>query len=148
MVGLKFTRLVESNSEELSRQLALKLHASTRTPGFHKIPLAELSRDIDILYHNLGDWLLHRTEDDVRSRYEEIGKRRALQQIKSEEMLWAFTLAKDHILSFLKREAAADNALALFGELEFVMALSQFFDRATYYALLAQRKVLAREAVA
>jgi hypothetical protein len=148
MVGSKFTKLVEKNSEELSLQLAHKLHSSSRTKGFHNLPLADLVADVHYLYHNLGDWLLYRTEDDVRSRYAEIGRRRALQQITSEELMWGFTMAKEHIISFLQREAAADNALALFGELEFVMALSQFFDRAIYFALAAQRTAIQQEAVA
>ncbi len=104
MVGSRFTKLVEKHSEELSRQLALKLHASSRTKSFHKVPLEDLEQDIDVLYRNLGDWLLYRTEDDVKARYGDIGR----------------------------------LALALFSELEFVTSLTQFFDRAIYFALEAQ----------
>ena len=139
MIGTKFTRLVEKHSDELSRQLAHKLHTSARTKGFHKVPAIELEHDINILYHNLGDWLLHRTESDIQAFYKEIGHRRATQQIEPEEMMWAFTIAKEHIIEFLRREAGADNALALFSELEFIMTLTQFFDRAIYFAVAAQR---------
>ena len=148
MIGSKFTKLVEKHSEELSRQLAHKLHASSRTKGFHEIPLKDLENDVHILYHNLGDWLLHRTEDDIHERYRELGKRRALQGISPEELMWAFTVAKEHIIAFLRREAGADSALALFSELEFILTLSQFFDRAIYFALQAQSTVEKRSAVA
>ena len=141
MVGSKFTKLVEKHSDELSRELALKLHASSRTKSFHDLPLEDLQRDIDVLYRNLGDWLLYRTEADVKARYGEIGRRRAKQQIAPEELVWAFTLARDHVIAFLHRESVADGALALFSELEFVSSLTQFFDRATYYALEAQSAV-------
>lgn len=139
MLGSKFTRLVEKHSDELSKQLAHKLHTSTRTKGFHNVPLAELEHDINVLYRNLGDWLLHRTESDIQAFYKEIGKRRAAQKIPSEEMMWAFTMAKEHIIDFLRREAGADNALALFAEIEFILTLTQFFDRAIYFAVSAQR---------
>ncbi len=138
MVGSRFTKLVEKHSEELSRQLALKLHASSRTKSFHKVPLEDLEQDIDVLYRNLGDWLLYRTEDDVKARYGDIGRLRAEQQIGAAELVWAFTLAREHIIAFLHREAVADGALALFSELEFVTSLTQFFDRAIYFALEAQ----------
>ncbi len=142
MVGSKFTKLVEKHSEELSRQLALKLHASRRTEGFRRIPLKTLEHDTHVLYCNLSDWLLYRTDEDVRARYNEIGLRRAKEGIAPEEIMWAFTIAKEHIITFLRREAAADNALALFSELEFVMSLTQFFDRAIYFALEAQSQMV------
>ncbi len=148
MVGTKFTRLVEKHSEELSRQLAQKLHESPRTEGFRRIPLAVLEHDIHVLYRNLGEWLLHRTERELEARYSDIGRLRAAQQISPEELMWGFTIAKEHIISFLHREAASDDALSLFCELEFVMTLTQFFDRAVYFALKAQTMMAETTAVA
>ena len=148
MVGSRFTKLVEKHSEELSRELALKLHASSRTRSFHDVPLDDLQRDIGVLYQNLGDWLLYRTEADVRARYSEIGRRRAEQGIPPEELMWAFTVAREHIIEFLHREAVGNGALALFSELAFISSLTQFFDRAVYHAIAAQSAVLHQKAVA
>jgi hypothetical protein len=148
MIGSRFTKLVEAHSEELSRELALKLHASSRTKSLHEVPLEDLQRDIDVLYHNLGEWLLYRTEADVKARYSEIGRRRAEQGIPPEELMWGFTIAREHIIAFLHREAIGDSALALFSELEFISSLTQFFDRAVYYAIAAQAAVLNQKAVA
>jgi hypothetical protein len=36
----------------------------------------------------------------------------------------------------MQREAMAEGALELVSELEFVLALEQFFDRALYYAIM------------
>jgi len=141
MVGSKFTKLVEKHSEELSRELVLKLQSSSRTKSFHDIPMEELKLDVDVLYRNLGDWLLYRTEADVKARYGDIGRRRAQQQIAPEQLVWAFMLAREHVITFLHRESLGDGALALFSELEFVLTLTQFFDRAIYYALEAQSAV-------
>jgi len=148
MVGSKFTKLVETHSDELSVELAKKLHASSRTKSFHDIPLEDLKNDIDILYHNLGDWLLYRTEDDVKARYRDIGRRRAQQRIPPEELVWAFTIAREHVIAFLHRESIADGALALFSELEFVTSLTQFFDRALYFAVEAQSQAVKQRAAA
>ncbi len=148
MVGSRFTKLVEKHSEELSRELALKLHASSRTKSFHEIPLEDLQRDVGVLYHNLGDWLLDRTEEDVKARYREIGRLRAEQGIPPEELMWGFVIAREHVIAFLHREAIGDGALALFSELEFISSLTQFFDRAAYHAIAAQSAVLNQKAVA
>jgi hypothetical protein len=148
MIGSRFTKLVEKHSQQLSRELALKLHASSRTRSFHQVPLEDLQRDIGVLYQNLGDWLLYRTEADVRARYSEIGRRRGEQGIPPEELLWAFTIAREHIIDFLRGEAIGDNALVLFSELEFVSTLTQFFDRAVYHAIAAQSAVQNQKAAA
>jgi hypothetical protein len=62
--------------------------------------------------------------------------------------MWAFTIAREHIIEFLHREAVGDGALALFSELEFISSLTQFFDRAVYHAIAAQSAVLHQKAVA
>lgn len=128
--------------------MALKIHASPRLPSFHNVSLEDLQEAIGVLYHNLGDWLLYRTEADVKARYSEIGRRRAEQGIPPEELLWSFTIAREHIIEFLHRQAIGDSALALFSELEFISSLTQFFDRAIYYAIAAESAVVKNKAVA
>ena len=135
MLGLKFARLIEKHSQRLGEGLAHKLRTSERTEGFRIIPEEELARDIVRLYANLADWIGMRTEQDVEKRYREIGRRRAEQGIPAEELVWALVLSKEHLWHFLQRESTADGALELFGELDFLLSLEQFFDRATYHAM-------------
>lgn len=136
MLGTKFARLVEKHCDSLSKGLVQKLRTSERTFAFRVVPEHELTHDAQVLYRNLTDWLITRTELDVQQRYMQIGARRAQQGIPLDQFIWALVVSKEHLWLFMQREAVADGALAVLGELEFLLALEQFFDRALYYATL------------
>jgi hypothetical protein len=76
----------------------------------------------------------------VEQRYRELGQRRAQQGVPIEEFAWALIIAKEQLWNFLQREAMADQALQLLGELDFLLFLEQFFDRALYYSICAYSK--------
>jgi hypothetical protein len=77
-----------------------------------------------------------RTELDIRQYYTKLGLRRAEQGVPIDQFIWAMVLAKEQLWLFMQREAMAEGALELVSELEFVLALEQFFDRAMYYAVI------------
>ena len=104
--------------------------SSGRTDSFRSISEHELLHDVQVLYRNLSDWLMTRTELDVQQYYTKIGMRRAEQHVPINQFVWALVLAKEQLWLFMQREAMAEGALELMSELEFVLALEQFFDRA------------------
>lgn len=142
MVALKLVRLIESHSEELADALVAKLHASERTTAYRQIPSVELRNAVLDVYQNLGDWMMTKTESDVEMRYKELGKRRAL-DVPLSQFMASMLMTKEHLWSYLHREAMSNGALELYGELEFLQALNSFYDKALYYASMAyeQKKV-------
>lgn len=136
MLGMKLVRLIERHSETLSRGLVAEIRNSERTSDFRKLPPEELERAAAELYHNLGEWLLQKTERDIAGRFKAIGGRRAAEGIRLHQFLWALMLTRDHLWYFLRREAFADTIVELHGELELNNVLNQFFDRAVYYAVV------------
>lgn len=136
MLGMKLVRLIERHSEILSRELVDEIHSSERTSDFHHIPAEDLRRAAAELYHNLGEWLLQKTESDIAGRFKAIAAQRAAEGIRLHQFLWALMLTRDHLWYFLRREAFADTIVQLHGELELNELLNQFFDRALYYASL------------
>lgn len=136
MLGIKLVRLIEAHSESLSRGLMEQIRKSERTSDFHKIPPKELRLAAAEVYRNLGEWLLEKTESDIASRFRAIAARRVAEGIGLHQVVWALVLTRDHLLHFLRREAFADNIVALHGELELHQMLNQFFDRAVYYVIL------------
>ena len=48
-------------------------------------------------------------------------------------LIWALMLTKEHLWDFLEREEIR-SSIDLFGELELLRSLDQFFDRAIYHA--------------
>lgn len=136
MVALKLVRLIESHSEELADALVVKLHTSERTPAYRNIPSAELRNAVLDVYQNLGDWLMTKTESDVELRYKELGQRRVL-DVPLSQFMASMLMTKEHLWSYLHREAMSNGALELYGELEFLQALNTFYDKAIYYASMS-----------
>ena len=133
MVALRLVRLIESHSEELADSLVMKLHTSERTAAYRKIPAQELRSAVLAVYQNLGEWLMSKTESDVELRYKELGSRRAM-DVPLHEFVASMLMTKEHLWSYLRREAMSDGALQLYGELDFLQSLTKFYDSAIYYA--------------
>jgi hypothetical protein len=136
MLGLKLVHLIERHSEELAHGLIRQLRESERTCDFRKVPPEELHQAAVEVYRNLGEWLLQKRESDVGNRFRAIAARRAIQGVGLHQFVWALVISRNHLWQFLQREAFADNIVELYGELELQRMLNQFFDRATYYAIV------------
>ena len=67
-------------------------------------------------------------------RYVEIGMQRERQGVLLSELMYAIILTREHLWDFLKHEANIEKPKGVFGELEMMELLEQFFDRAMYYA--------------
>lgn len=139
MLGTKFSRLIERHSDEISSRIVSELRTSPRTWSFRDIPEDELARDVQVLLSNIGEWLSQRTERQLVDRYSAIGRRRYAQGIPLEQLIWAFVIAKEQVFNFVRREGAADGALELFSELEFMLTFTHFFDQASYAAVCAYK---------
>jgi hypothetical protein len=98
-----------------------------------RVPAQELRDRIHELLQHLGDWLLNKQEREIEVRYREIGSRRAAQQVALSDYCWAIMLTKEHIWDFLQRQGLLHGPLEIYGELELLRLMDQFFDRALYY---------------
>jgi hypothetical protein len=99
-----------------------------------KVPAGELHDRCHEIYRNLSDWLLNKTESEVEKVYKHLGARRAGQGVSLADLCWAIMLTKEHLWNFLEREGVHGGAHDVFGELELLRLLDQFFDRAVYFA--------------
>jgi hypothetical protein len=136
MLALKLVRLIERHSEELAIGLTDRLRQSERTRDFCKVSPQDLCLAAVEIYHNLGEWLLQKTETDIAERFRALGARRAAEGVGLHQFVWALVISRNHLWHFLQREAFADNVVQLSGELELHQMLNQFYDRAAYYGVL------------
>jgi hypothetical protein len=146
MLGGHLVRLIERHADELAEGLMKKLRSSERTSEFRKLPQEELKSGVREMYTNLGDWLLTKTESDIELRYTQLGARRASQGVPVTQFLWATLTSKEHLFAFLQREGFAESVVQIYGELELVQLLDQFFDRALYYAVVGYERARMRKA--
>jgi hypothetical protein len=133
MIAVRLVRLIEQHSEELTDGLLRKFQSSTHTADLLKVPAQELHNRSHEIICNLSEWLLSKSDADVARRYREIGALRASQNVSLAHVCWGITLTKEHIWEFLQREGFLRGPLEIFGEMELLRLLDQFFDRAVCY---------------
>ena len=136
MLAYYFVQLIETHSNDLASKLLDKVRDSSCTRAYSNVPPKELRQRVYEIYEHLGDWLLGKKEMDIERRYREIGARRYHQQVPLNELIWAIVLTKQNLWEFLTWESIVDGPIRVFGELEVVQLVGQFFDRAIYYAAM------------
>lgn len=146
MIALRLVYLIETHSDELAEGLTQKLLSSERTRDFRKVPAHELHHRCHDIYRNLSDWLLTKTEHDIEVVYKALGARRAQQGVSMAALTWAILLTKEHLWSFLEVEGVHGGLHNIFGELELLRLLGQFFDRAVYHATEGYEAAMAARA--
>jgi len=146
LLAYRLVRLIEQHSDTLARDLLQRVQSCSTTAGFvTHVPSQELQQRVNEIYRNLGDWLLGKTELDIEQRYREIGARRAMQGVPFSQVASAIILTKDTLWDFLMKETIVERPVEIFGELEMLQLLDQFFDRAIFYAALGHEEVTARQ---
>jgi hypothetical protein len=134
MLSNRLVRLIETHANALALSLSEKVQASGQLHGYRNVPTYELNARVYEIYHQLGNWLLERKEEDIEHRYKAIGVRRAAQGVPLSQLIRAIVLTKQNLWEYLKRESVADNPIEIFGQQELLEQLDQFFDSAIYYA--------------
>ncbi len=134
MLAYRLVRLIETHSERLAEGLSERLKHCEKCKSFSRVPAQEFRQRSYEIYHNLGEWLLGKKEEDIARRYQEIGARREAQGVPLSELIFAIVLTREYLWEYLKHEAGPEKPVEVFGELEMLQLLEQFFDRAMFYA--------------
>jgi hypothetical protein len=134
MHAYRLVRLIETHSDALAAGLLKKVQSSEFTADYCNVPAEELKQRVYEIYRHLGEWLLGKTEFDIKERYREIGARRAEQNVSLSQLVWVIVLTKENLWEYLRHEAGLERPTEVFGELEMLQLLDQFFDRAIFYA--------------
>jgi hypothetical protein len=145
MLAYRLVRLIETHSDGLATGLLARVQSSEFTRDYCKVPSKDLQERVYEIYRHLGEWLLGKTDFDIRERYMEIGARRAQQQVPLSQVVWVIVLTKENLLEYLKNEAGMERPTEIFGELEMLQLLDQFFDRAIFYASMGYEQTCAKE---
>jgi hypothetical protein len=144
MMLYRLVRLIETHSQALASCLLDQVESSELTPAYKKnVPPEDLKERVYEIYHHLGEWLMGKDEFHLEQRYLHIGAQRAQQQVPLSEVIWVIVLTKENLWEFIKKESVLERPVEVFGELEMLQLLEQFFDRAIYYASVGYELALA-----
>jgi hypothetical protein len=135
MIAVRLVRLIEHHSDELTEGLLRKFETLPQTADLTKVPAHELRARSREIICNLSEWLLSKSDADVQRRYREIGALRAAQDVSLSHVCWGIALTKEHIWNFLQSEGFLRGPLEIYGEMELLRMLDQFFDRAICYCV-------------
>ena len=147
MLAYRLVRLIEIHSDALATGLLQRVQTSEFTRDYRQVPDSDLKSAVYEIYRHLGDWLLGKSEFDIELRYREIGARRADQGVPLSQLVWVIVLTKENLWSYLRHEANLERPNEVFGELEVLQLLDEFFDRAILYASIGYENALAGPAV-
>jgi len=147
MLAYRLVRLIETHSGALAASLLEKVRQSVLLIDYGKVPPEELKLRVYEIYRHLGEWLMSKSEKDIEVRYREIGRRRAARGVPASQITWTIILTKENLWEFLKKESVMDRPTEVFGELEMLQLLDQFFDRAIYCATVGYEQYRSVEAV-
>jgi hypothetical protein len=134
MIALRLVRIIETHSDELTDSLIQKFLASSRTVDMRKVPPAELRARIQEILQHLSEWLLTKTDTEIERRYLELGQQRAAQGVSLTDFCWSMVITKEHLWDFLQAQAFLRGPVEIYGEMELLRFMGQFFDRALCYA--------------
>jgi hypothetical protein len=148
MLAYRLVRLIETHSDALAAGLLEKVQNSPLLTQYRKVPPEELKERVYEIYRHLGDWLLSKSERDIEQRYVDIGARRAAQGVPLSQLNWVIVLTKENLWEFLKKEAVMDRPTEVFGELEMLQLLDQFFDRAIFHGAVGYEQYCATHRLA
>lgn len=140
MMAIRLVRLIESHADKLAHGLQQKFQHSPHCSDLKKVPAAELKDRSYEIYRNLNEWLVNKTESEIEHRYMALGARRAAQGVSLSSVIWGITATKEHLWEFLETEGFAEKPVELFGELELLHRVEQFFDRALFYVALGYER--------
>jgi len=141
MFTYRLVRLIETHADRLAASLLEKVQTCPDLPSYRAVPADELKERVYEIYRHLGQWLQDNNEHDIAVRYAGIGVRRAEQRVPLSQLIQAIVLTKDNLWEYLKKEALIDRPVEVFGELELLQMLEQFFDRAIYHAAIGYESV-------
>ncbi|HTM88129.1 MAG TPA: hypothetical protein VL155_08010 [Terriglobales bacterium] len=148
LLAYRLVHLIEAHSDQLAGTLLDRVTSSEKTSAYvTQVPPHELRSRVREVYGNLGEWLLGKTESDVERRYLEIGARRAAQGVPLTQLISSLVMTKDTLWEFLLKEAVVERPVEVFGELELLQVLDQFFDRAVYYVSVGYERAGSPQAI-
>ena len=130
----RLVQLIEMHSDRLAETMLMKLQGCDKCPSFKNVTREEFRQRVYEIYEHLDEWLTHKQEEDIARRYIEIGRQRERQGVLLSELIYAIMLTREHLWEYVQHEVKMKKPAEIFGELELLQLLEQFFDRALYYA--------------
>jgi hypothetical protein len=148
MLALRVVRLIETHSDALAERLLERVRSSHHITAYKNLPDEELKEIASEVYCHLGSWLMEKPEGEIEKYFSYKAIRRADQGIALSDLVWGLMTAKENLFRYIQTNVEVQHAYELYGEMEIIQAIDQFFDKAIYFMTVAYEKARGQVAVA
>ena len=133
MLSAKLVHLIESNWDEIASRLitAVKQHPDMQNLAKRSdLEIREWSQEI---LKNLGYLLSAKTGEEVKRRFQILGRTRFEENIPLHEAVLRLQLLKEKIHGFVHEQGFSMTAMELYAEEELGQRMGRFFDASVYH---------------
>jgi hypothetical protein len=132
---------MKGNAERMSEEVLRKIRNSERCRQLLTVPAEDQERSTLGIYRDLTAWLGTESDVTIEQRYVSLGMLRAQQGVPFSNLYWAICIAHEHLWAYIQQECLLDEPVEFWGGVNLLRSLTQFFNRALYFALLGYEKV-------
>ena len=133
MLSGKLVQLIEEHWETIADRVISRVARHPDLVVLAGRPPAELREWCRDILRNLGYWLSGSQKEELKRRYQILGRIRFEESIPLHEAVLRFFVLKDAILDFVQAQGFAVTSMQLYAEEELERRVSRFFDAMVYH---------------
>lgn len=145
MLSTKLVQLIETHWEEIAERLIREVRRNGETKNLAARPDSELREWCRAILENLGQLLIIKKEEEIRRRFEALGKNRFEENIPLHETVLRLHLLQDKIVGFVHEQGFPMTALQLYAEEELEQRMTRFFHACVYHVVRGYEAALLLE---
>ena len=133
MLSTKLVQLIETNWEEIAARLIQAVRKHPDMQNLAQRPDFELREWCRELVGNLGYRLSATKDEEVKRRFQVMGRMRFDESVPLHEAVLRLQILKDKIIDFVHEQGFPMTALHLYAEEELELRMGRFFDAMAYH---------------
>jgi len=133
MLSSRLIQLIEENWEEIARRLCAAVRKHPDMPNLARKTDGEMRDWCRTMLEDLDYLLSASKHDEVKRRFEVLGRMRHAENIPLHEAVLRFQILKDKIIGFVHEQGFPMSAMHLYAEEELELRIGRFFDGCVYH---------------
>lgn len=135
MLSARLVQLIEGNWEEIANRVIKEIRKNPELATLARKPNEDLRDWSRKILENISYLLTASKEDEVKRRFQVLGKVRFEESVPLHETVLRFHLLKDKIFGFIHEQGFAMDTLHLYAEEELEHRMGRFFDACVYHVV-------------
>jgi hypothetical protein len=133
MLSSRLVQCIERDSEEIAARLARAVRTNPNLKHLSQLPDIEIREWAQEILGQLSYLLEASSRDEVRRRFEALGKDRRQEQVPLSEAVLRLQILEKTIIGFIHDQGFPMTGLQLYAEEELLQRMGRFFDSSIYH---------------